>query len=454
MQISVVGTGYVGLVAGACFADAGNHVVCVDCDDDKIARLRNGEIPIYEPGLSEIVARSVRAGRIEFTTDLTAAVKGSLFVFIAVGTPPAADGSADLSAILSVAETIGRSMDGYRIVVMKSTVPVGTHAKVSKAIAAHTDHAFDYISNPEFMKEGAAIEDFMRPDRVVLGATNPAALEMLKELYGPFTRRADRILLMDPASAEMTKYAANALLATKISFINELAGLCERYGADVEKVRRGIGSDSRIGRAFLFPGVGYGGSCFPKDVSALVAMGGAVDYPMSIVSAVQEVNARQRKMFARRVMDHFGDACGDTTLAVWGMAFKARTDDVRESPAIAGINMFLERGMKVRAHDPEALETGTAALGGRIDAFTDAYDALQGADALVVFTDWPEFRTPDFDRIAAALKRRLIFDGRNLYDGRLLAKRGFRYICVGRPEQRPDAAGPGTGMEPPATVRS
>jgi len=433
MDMAVVGAGYVGLVAGTCFADSGNHVICVDCDARKIDSLKRGDVPIYEPGLAEIVQRNAKVGRLTFTTDLADAVKRSRVIFIAVGTPPATDGSADLSAILGVAEGIGRAMDGYRIVVMKSTVPVGTHRRVLEAIISVTDHPVDYVSNPEFMKEGAAIEDFTRPDRVVLGATNLAAIEVLKELYSPFMRKSERIYAMDPASAEMTKYAANALLATKISFMNEVAGLCEQYGADVELVRRGVGSDSRIGNAFLFPGVGYGGSCFPKDVSALASMGEHVGHPMSIVAAVQAVNQRQGARFAQRVIDHFGDACPKTTLAVWGLAFKSRTDDVRESPAIGAVRLFLERGMKVQAHDPEAMQTARAELGDDVKMFNDGYEALIGADALVLFTDWPEFRTPDFDAIAAKMPSKLIFDGRNMYEPRLMAKRGFRYFCVGRP---------------------
>ncbi len=422
-----------GLVAGACFAESGNHVICVDCNAQKIQGLLEGEIPIYEPGLAEIVHRNTRAERLEFTTDLQDAVQRSRVILIAVGTPPAGDGSADLSSILGVAETIGRTMDGYRIVVMKSTVPVGTHRKVSEAITAHTDHPMDYVSNPEFLKEGAAIEDFTRPDRVVIGATNPAVVEIMRELYGPYMRKSERMLVMDPASAEMTKYAANALLATKISFMNEIANLCERFGADVEQVRHGVGSDSRIGTAFLFPGVGYGGSCFPKDVSALISMGDSVDHPMSIATAVQEVNRRQRRIFAQSVIDHLGDRCGQTTLAIWGLAYKSRTDDVRESPAIAAVRMFLERGIKIRAHDPEAMPNASAVLGDAVTMCEDSYDALEGADALVIFTDWPKFRTPDFDLIAQKLPAKLIFDGRNLYDPRLLAKRGFRYFSVGRP---------------------
>ncbi len=441
MKMSVVGTGYVGLVAGACFAESGNHVVCVDCDERKIEMLREGRIPIYEPGLSEIVLRNRKAGRLEFTTDLEKAARESRIIILAVGTPPASDGSPDLSAILDVAATIGRVMDGYRIVVMKSTVPVGTHRSVSEAIGAETDQPFDYVSNPEFMKEGAAIEDFTKPDRVVIGASNPAVVEVMKELYGPFMRKSERMLVMDPASAEMTKYAANALLATKISFMNEIAGLCEPFGADVELVRRGVGSDSRIGNAFLFPGVGYGGSCFPKDVSALISMGEEVDRPMKIVSAVEEVNQRQRRIFAQRVIDHFRGAGGKTTLAVWGLAFKSRTDDIRESPAIAAIHMFLERGFTIRAHDPEAMREAAAEFGDRVEMFDDGYEALEGADALVLFTDWPKFRTPDFDLIAEKMPARLIFDGRNMYDPGLLADRGFRYYCIGRPTGRTNAEG-------------
>ncbi len=433
MKMAVVGTGYVGLVAGTCFAESGNHVICVDCDGAKIERLKQGEIPIYEPGLTEMVVSNARAGRLQFTTDLASAVRRARIICLAVGTPPAADGSADLSAILDVARTIGRTMDGYRIVVMKSTVPVGTYRAVSEAIAGETDHPFDYVSNPEFMKEGAAIEDFTKPDRVVIGATNHAVVEIMRELYGPFMRRQERILIMDPASAEMTKYAANAMLASRISFMNEIAGLCEKLGADIEAVRNGIGSDSRIGSAFLYPGVGYGGSCFPKDVTALISMGEQVGEPMRLVAAVHDVNQRQRRVFAQKVIDHFGARCPRTTLAVWGLAFKARTDDVREAPAIEAVRMFLDRGMTVRAHDPEAMVTASRELNNRVTMFADGYQALEGADALVVFTDWPEFRTPDFELIGEKMPSRLIFDGRNMYDPAALAKRGFRYHCIGRP---------------------
>ncbi len=433
MRIGVVGVGYVGLVAGACLADGGNHVICVDNDERKIDKLNKGEIPIYEPGLAEIVQRNAKAGRLRFTTDLAEAVAESLIMFLAVGTPPAEDGSADLTAALGVAESIARLMDGYRIIVMKSTVPVGTHKRVIAAMAAVTEYEFDYVSNPEFMKEGAAIDDFMRPDRVIIGAENPAVVEIMKEVYSPFMRTRDRLLVMDPASAEMSKYGANAMLATKISFMNELSGLCERFGADIACVRRGIGSDSRIGPAFLFPGVGYGGSCFPKDVSALMSMGRQSDYPMSIVEAVHQVNQRQRRRFAQRVIDYFGESCDGLLLAVWGLAFKAKTDDVRESPALDCIRMFLDKGINIRAYDPEAIETTREELGNTVELIDDGYAALDGADALVIFTDWQEFRTPDFSMMVDRLKIPLIFDGRNLYERTKLKKHGIEYHCIGRP---------------------
>jgi len=437
MKMAVVGTGYVGLVAGTCFAESGNRVICVDCDERKIERLNQGQIPIYEPGLTELVKSNARSGRLTFSTDLEEAIKDSLVIVMAVGTPPKADGSSDLTAILNVATTIGKTMDGYRIIVMKSTVPVGTHKLVSETIAKLTDYPVDYVSNPEFMKEGAAIDDFMKPDRVVIGANNPAVVEIMRELYQPFMRRTDRILIMDPASAEMTKYAANAMLATKISFINEISGLCDHFGADIEMVRHGIGSDSRIGDAFLYAGVGYGGSCFPKDVSSLVSMGARAGHRMRVVEAVNDVNQLQRQRFAKKIVDHFGDACSSTTVAVWGLAFKSRTDDIRESPAIDCVKIFLERGMKVRAHDPEAMANTAREVGDGVKMCGDGYEALDGADALVVFTDWSEFRTPDFDMIGERMPSKLIFDGRNMYDPHVMAKRGFTYHCIGRPSVIP-----------------
>ncbi len=434
MRVGVVGTGYVGLVAGACFADVGNHVICVDVVESKIAALKRGEIPIYEPGLAEFVQRNEKAGRLEFTTDLAHAVADSLVIFLAVGTPQADDGSADLSAIVGVVKQIGRMMDGYRIIVTKSTVPVGTHKLIAETIQGETDHPVDVVSNPEFMKEGAAVEDFTKPDRVVLGTTNPAVVEIMKQLYGPYMRKRERLLIMDPASAELTKYAANALLATKVSFMNEIANLCERYGADVELVRAGVGSDSRIGHAFLFPGVGYGGSCFPKDVSALIHMGKVADYPPLISEAAQETNQRQRRRFAQRVIDEYGDRAKQVTLAVWGLAFKGRTDDVREAPALTAIRMFLDAGMRIRAHDPEAMPNAERELASdRVNYHADGYEALDGSEGLVIFTDWQEFRTPDFDMIRKRLSRPIIFDGRNLYDPAFMKKLGFTYHSVGRP---------------------
>lgn len=438
MRISVVGTGYVGLVAGTCFAEGGNHVICVDHDRGKIEGLGRGEVPIYEPGLAEMVQRNAKTGRLKFTTDLAQAVKDSLLIFLAVGTPPAADGSADLSMLLAVAAEVGKAMDGYRIIVTKSTVPVGTHKRVREVVGAVTHHPFDYVSNPEFMKEGAAIEDFMKPDRVVIGTDNPAVVEIMKQVYAAFMRKRERILVMDPASAEMTKYAANAMLATRISFMNEIAALCEQCGADVELVRGGVGSDSRIGHAFLFPGVGYGGSCFPKDVSALTHVGRQLGSPMTIVEAASAVNAGQRRRFIERVLAYCGGRPKPVTLAVWGLAFKSRTDDVREAPALDGIRAFRKLGAVVRTHDPEAMKNARAELGeDGISYHDDCYEAAEGADALVIFTDWQEFRNPDFQAMGQRLKRRLVFDGRNLYDPVLMRRAGFEYHCIGRPCPQP-----------------
>ena len=432
MKVSVVGVGYVGLVAAACLADGGNHVVCVDNDKKKIEGLNNGIIPIYEPGLAEVVKRNEEAGRLSFTTDLKEGVDNSLVIFLAIGTPSAEDGSADISAVLSVAGEIARLMDGYRIIVTKSTVPVGTYEKVSEVIRSRTEQLFDYVSNPEFLKEGSAVDDFLKPDRVIIGTENPAVMEIMKQLHAPFMRKSSRIIFMDPASAEMTKYAANVMLATRITFMNELSGLCEKFGADIEKIRAGIGSDSRIGSAFLFPGVGYGGSCFPKDVRALVHMGRVKDCPMRIAEKVQEANYTQQDRFAQRVVNYFGEKAGDVTLAVWGLAFKARTDDIREAPSIRCIRKFLDAGMKIKAYDPEAMTSAVEALEGKISVAEHSYDVLDGADALVIFTDWQEFRTPDFDLIANKLTKAVIFDGRNLYDPGYVRKQGIEYYSIGR----------------------
>ena len=428
MKVAAVGVGYVGLVAAACLADGGNHVVCVDADKKKTEDLLNGVVPIYEPGLTEIVKKNVEAGRLTFTTDLQEAVANSLVIFIGVGTPSAPDGSADISAVLSVAESIAEVMTEYRIIVTKSTVPVGTHRIVSDVIASKTEVPFDYVSNPEFLKEGSAVDDFLKPDRVIIGTTNPAVMEIMKVLYAPFMRKSSRILFMDPASAEMTKYAANVMLATRISFMNELSGLCETFGADIESVRSGLGSDSRIGNAFLFAGVGYGGSCFPKDVRALIHMGNEKGVPMTIAQAVQQANYAQHERFARKVIHYFGDK-ENVKLGVWGLAFKARTDDTRESPALHCLEKFLNAGMKISAFDPEAR---CPDIDAKINRVRNAYDVLEGADALVIFTDWQEFRTPDFDQIAQKLKRPVIFDGRNLYSPAFVKKQGLEYHSIGR----------------------
>jgi UDPglucose 6-dehydrogenase len=430
MDVSVVGAGYVGLVAAACLADVGNSVVCADIDEEKISALQQGRVPLYEPGLTELVARNVGAGRLRFTTEMDVAVDHGLVVFVGVGTPSAPDGSADIGGLLHVVEQIADRMTDYRIIVVKSTVPVLTHRRVAEIIAARTEVPFDYVSNPEFLKEGSAVDDFLKPDRVIIGTTNPAVMEIMKQLYAPFMRRSSRMLFMDPASAEMTKYAANMMLATRISFMNELSTLCESLGADIEKVRAGIGSDHRIGDAFLFPGVGFGGSCFPKDVRALIHMGVMHGCPMRIAEAVRDANDSQQQRFAQRVIDFFCDRSEAVRLAVWGLAFKARTDDTRESPAVRCVEMFLEAGFSVTAYDPQA---APGSLRNRIVRVQNAYDALPGADALVILTEWQEFRTPDFDHIAKMLKHPVIFDGRNLYDPGLVAKKGLEYHSIGRP---------------------
>jgi UDPglucose 6-dehydrogenase len=431
MKVCVVGIGYVGLVTAGCLAEAGNHVICVDNDSKKIDGLKKGAIPIYEPGLSEIVQRNEKVKRLEFTTDLKHGVDNALIIFLAVGTPSQADGSADISAVLAVAGEIARIMPDYRIVVSKSTVPVGTHKKVAEVMKAKTNKPFDYVSNPEFLKEGSAVEDFMSPDRIIIGTEKQSVRETMKQLYGPFMRKGNRIIFMDPASAEMTKYAANVMLATRISFMNEIAGLCEKMGADVESVRQGIGSDSRIGRAFLFPGVGYGGSCFPKDIRALIHTGEKQKIEMKMAKAAQQANEASQERFAGRIINYFKGK--GATLAVWGLAFKAKTDDVRESPAINCVNKLLAQGFEIRAYDPEAGLTAKTALGGKIKICENGYDALDGADALVILTEWQEFRNPDFEVIVKKLKKPVIFDGRNLYDFDVVKKAGIEYHSVGRP---------------------
>jgi UDPglucose 6-dehydrogenase len=433
MKVSVVGVGYVGLVTAACLAEAGNHVVCVDTDERKIQGLKNGVIPIYEPGLTEIVQHNIKLKRLIFTTDLNSGVDQALIIFLAVGTPSAPDGSADISAVKYVAADIADCMTDYRIIVTKSTVPIGTCKVVSDIVRSRTEIPFDYVSNPEFLKEGAAVEDFMSPDRIIIGTSNPAVREIMKQLYGPFMRRSNRIIFMDPISAEMSKYAANTMLATRISFMNEISALCDAVGADVELVRSGLGSDSRIGGSFLFPGVGYGGSCFPKDVRALIHTGQEHGIDMTIARAAKDANQTQQDRFAQRILDHFAGQEQDTTLAVWGLAFKAKTDDIREAPALYCIKRFLDAGMRIRAYDPEAAEAAKLEFGDRIEIVENGYDALDAADALVIFTDWQEFRNPDFEVMAKKLKKPTIFDGRNLYDLNAMRKAGFEYHSIGRP---------------------
>jgi UDPglucose 6-dehydrogenase len=437
MKICVVGIGYVGLVTATCLAEAGNDVTCVDNNEKKIQELINGIIPIYEPGLTDLVKHNKKLNRLHFTRNLKSGVNNSLIIFLAVGTPPAEDGSPDMSAILSVAGDIAVYLSDYRIIVTKSTVPVGTHQKIVDLIRSKSDVTFDYVSNPEFLKEGAAVEDFMSPDRIIIGTTNPSVQKTMKRLYGPFMRRSNRILFMDPASAEMTKYAANIMLATRISLMNEISAICEKLDADVELVRRGLGSDSRIGPSFLFPGIGYGGSCLPKDVSALINVGHEHGVEMTITKSVQEVNKLSQQRFAKRIIDYFSGHTDQTVLAVWGLAFKSKTDDVRQSPAIYCIRQLLKQKMKIRAYDPEAGPAAKSVLKGRIEIVQNGYDALDNADALVIFTDWQEFRNPDFELIAKKLKKAVIFDGRNLYDPNVVKNARIEYHSIGRKARFP-----------------
>lgn len=435
MRVAVVGSGYVGLVAGACFADSGNDVVCVDVDEKKIAMLSNGQIPIYEPGLEDLVKRNHKEGRLKFTTSLKQGVTDSDIIFIAVGTPQDEDGSADLSQVLSVASEIGKHMNGHKTIVDKSTVPVGTAKLVEAAVAKQTKHTFDVVSNPEFLKEGAAIEDFMRPDRVVIGVPNSRSEKAMKELYAPFVRNNHPILVMDVASAEITKYASNAMLATRVSFMNEIANLCERVGANIEAVRVGIGTDQRIGMPFLHPGIGYGGSCFPKDVQALIRTGKDLGMDMRIPVACEEINKAQKGLIVKRILAHYKGSIKGKHFAVWGLAFKPKTDDTREAPALTVVKELLDNGAKLTLFDPEAMKTFAWRLGDHPHAVyaSGAYQALQGADALVVCTEWGAFRQPDFDKIKSELSQPVIFDGRNLYDVKSMAERGFTYYSIGRP---------------------
>ena len=432
MKVAVIGTGYVGLVTATCLAESGNDVLGIDKDRAKLDVLESGRLPIYEPGLLELVQRNRREGRLRFTSDLGEGVRHAQLIFIAVGTPPGPDGAADLSSIWAVADAIAGHVNGPKVVVLKSTVPVGTNRQVAERLAARTRVPADVANNPEFLKEGAAVDDFMKPDRVVVGVRRPEVAEVLHELYAPFLRTERPFLVMSPESAEMTKYVANAMLATKISFINEMANLCERTGADINDVRRGIGHDARIGFQFLFPGAGYGGSCFPKDVQALIHMARGLDLPARLMEAVHHVNDAQKRVLFGKVRKHYGSALKEKTLAVWGLAFKPRTDDVREAPALALLDALLEEGVQVRVHDPEAMANVRALYGDRVAYCDRPYGALEGADGLVIVTEWQEFRNPDFEVMRRLLRERVVFDGRNLYEPKTVAGYGFTYYPIGR----------------------
>lgn len=433
MKIAVVGTGYVGLVTGVCLAETGNNVYCVDIDDAKLEKLKNGEVPIYEPHLDVYLERNIKAGRITFTKDLKAAVEASQLVFFALPTPDGGDGAADLSFVLKAAEEVAGYINNYKVIINKSTVPVGTAEKVHAVIAAHTGQAFDVVSNPEFLREGFAVEDFMKPDRVVIGASSARAQELMTELYLPYVSDKDKIILMDERSAELTKYAANSFLALKITFMNEMARLCELTGANVDAIRHGIGTDDRIGPRFLFPGIGYGGSCFPKDVKALIKSADEYGYSFSTIKAVHQVNEEQKKALVPKVLKHFGGAIKGKKFAVWGLAFKPETDDMREASSIYTINGLLENGAEVIAYDPEATDNARRIFGDKITFAENQYDMTQGCEALLICTEWAAFRKPDFEALAANLNNKIIFDGRNLFNPQNIKKEGFSYISIGRP---------------------
>jgi len=432
MNIAVIGTGYVGLVAGSCFAESGNDVWCVDNDAAKIENLKKGVIPIYEPGLPEIIERNVREERLSFTTDFDAAVKRSFIIFVAVGTPPLPNGAADLHFVFDVAAAIGRAMDRYKVIVVKSTVPVGTNEKIREILKSNTSHPFDLLSNPEFLKQGAAVEDFMKPDRVIVGADDVRPAEILRDLYAPFVRTGSPVLLVNTRTAEMLKYAANAFLAARISFMNEIANLCERVGANVDMIRKGLASDSRIGPAFLFPGVGYGGSCFPKDIRALIDTGRQHQYEMKILEAVDGVNQGQALLFVEKVRQHFKGNLRDKRLGVWGLSFKPRTNDMRDAPSIKIIENLLSDGASVVAYDPEAHDEAKKIFGTRIQLVATNYACVEGVDALLIVTEWQAFRHPNFERMKGVMRHPVIFDGRNIYDPAQLRQLGFTYYSVGR----------------------
>ena len=432
MKITVIGTGYVGLVAGACFADMGNEVICIDNNLKKIEQLQNGIIPIYEPGLEELVKSNTIEKRLIFSDDIDSAVKISQVCFIAVGTPQGEDGSADLQYVFNVAKSIAQSMNGYKVIVDKSTVPVGTAEKVTEIIKQNTNYPFDVVSNPEFLKQGNAVDDFLHPDRVVIGSNSDRATQIMQDIYAPFFRTGNRVIVMDVKSAEMTKYASNSFLATKISFMNEIANLCEKVGADAEMVRVGMSTDSRIGNKFLFPGLGYGGSCFPKDVKALIKTGRENNCEMSIIASADRVNKSQRKSFVEKIVHRFGENLEGKTFAVWGLAFKPKTNDMREAPSITIINALLEIGAKIKAFDPKAVEEAKFYFNNKITYTNNAYEALEGADGMLLLTEWNEFRRPDFEKIKTMMKTPVIFDGRNQYDTKRLEEKGFEYHQIGR----------------------
>ena len=434
MKIAVVGTGYVGLVTGTCFAETGNKVTCIDIDKSKVDKLSNGEITIYEPGLEKIFLRNLKEGRLQFTTDLAKGVEEAVIIFLALPTPPGEDGSADLRYVLGVASDLGKIITDYKVIVDKSTVPVGTAEKVHAAIAANCKTDFDVVSNPEFLREGVAVDDFMKPDRVVVGTRSERARKVMSDLYAPFVRQGNPVIFMDEKSAELTKYAANSFLATKISFMNEIAQLCERLGADVDMVRRGIGSDDRIGKRFLFPGIGYGGSCFPKDVQALIRSSEDVQYDFKILKSVEEVNELQKLHLIPRIKTYFNNDLKGKHFALWGLAFKPNTDDIREAPALYLIDALTAAGATVTAFDPEAMSNVKRTIGDKINYAENQYGALDKADALIIATEWSEFRTPDFDMIDSRLKNKVIFDGRNLFDVKYISDLGYHYESIGRPK--------------------
>ena len=432
MKVCVIGTGYVGLVAGTCLAEMGNDVICVDNNEEKLAQLKQGIIPIYEPGLEELIKANVSEGRLTFSNDLKMAVQNSLICFIAVGTPQGEDGSADLKYVYEVAESIGKSMNGYKVIVDKSTVPVGTGEEVTKIIKSQTNYDFDVVSNPEFLKQGAAVDDFLKPDRVVIGSNSQKATEIMQELYAPFLRTGNPVIIMDVKSAEMTKYAANSFLAVKISYANEIANICEAVGADAEMVRIGMCADKRIGSQFLFPGLGYGGSCFPKDVKALSKTAIDNNCELKLLKAADEINKLQRQIFIDKIINKFGENLSGKTFAIWGLAFKPKTNDMREAPAITIINELLKRGAKIQAYDPKAFDYAKTLWTDKITYSESSYKAVENADALLLLTEWNEFRRPDFEKIKNLLKTPIIFDGRNQYNGTRLIEKGFDYTCVGK----------------------